>query len=123
MSDNIGEIRHLNDLARRCPQSVNATWVITQGVLAILRGKDNLAAAHATALRVNQLRTAIATFAKFTESNDPYGEHDFGAFELFGAKMFWKIDYFHPEHDSHAPIASNIELCRRVLTVMLAEEY
>jgi hypothetical protein len=27
-------------------------------------------------------------------NNDPYGEHDFGSFELAGEKFFWKIDYY-----------------------------
>jgi hypothetical protein len=42
---------------------------------------------------------------------------------LFGARLFFKIDYYHPDHDTLAPVPGNIELCRRVLTVMLAEEY
>jgi hypothetical protein len=31
--------------------------------------------------------------------------------------------YYHPDHDTHAPVPSNIELCRRVLTIMRADEY
>jgi Protein of unknown function (DUF3768) len=30
----------------------------------------------------------------FNTNNDPYGEHDFGSFELAGEKFFWKIDYY-----------------------------
>ena len=37
---------------------------------------------------------AVASFAAFTEDNDPYGEHDFGAFHLSGDKLFWKIDTY-----------------------------
>lgn len=73
--------------------------------------------------RVAQLRAAIASFSDFTEGNDPYGEHDFGALEFFGAKLLWKNDYCRPKHDTHAPVRGNIELCGRVLTVMLAAEY
>ena len=36
----------------------------------------------------------VATFDAFTEDNDPYGEHDFGSFDLCGRRFFWKIDYF-----------------------------
>ena len=37
----------------------------------------------------------VKAFDKFTEANDPYGEHDFGAIEMMGAgKVFWKIDYY-----------------------------
>jgi uncharacterized protein DUF3768 len=30
----------------------------------------------------------------FNTNDDPYGEHDFGSFELAGEKFFWKIDYY-----------------------------
>ena len=36
----------------------------------------------------------VATFDAFTHHNDPYGEHDFGSFELCGRKFFWKIEYY-----------------------------
>jgi hypothetical protein len=124
MTDHTADIRRLNDLARTRPETVNATWVMTQGVFALVAGEDDTpTAVHAAVARVAQLRNALASFAAFTEGNDPYGEHDFGTVELFDAKLFWKIDYYHPDHDTHAPVPSNIELCRRVLTVMLAEEY
>ncbi|MGB5863688.1 MAG: DUF3768 domain-containing protein, partial [Sulfitobacter sp.] len=41
--------------------------------------------------------TKVRTFDEFTEDNDPYGEHDFGAFQQASAgKIFWKIDYYAP---------------------------
>lgn len=55
---------------------------------------------------------SVREFNTFTEDNDPHGEHDFGAFECLGVKMFWKID----DHGG----MDGFEL---VLTVMLAEEY
>ena len=48
----------------------------------------------------------------FTEDNDPWHEHDFGAFEYKGEKMFWKIDDYHGNEGYDL-----------VLTVMLASEY
>ncbi len=42
---------------------------------------------------------------------------------FFDQRLFFKIDYFHPDHDTLAPVPSSIELCRRVLTIMLAQEY
>ena len=64
-----------------------------------------------------------ATFDQFTEDNDPYGEHDFGSFELCKRKFFWKIDYYDRamEHGSEDP--SDPKQTTRVMTVMLAEEY
>jgi hypothetical protein len=35
----------------------------------------------------------VATFNQFTSDIDPYGEHDFGFFELVGRTFYWKIDY------------------------------
>ena len=34
--------------------------------------------------------------------NDPYGEHDFGAFEFDGKTIIWKIDYYDPAFEYHA---------------------
>ena len=69
------------------------------------------------------LRATLAAFNHWPKGNDPYEEHDFGAFDLFGERLFFKIDYYHPDHDTLAPVPSSIELCRRVLTIMLADEY
>ncbi len=54
----------------------------------------------------------VKEFAIFTGDNDPWREHDFGAFEFKGEKMFWKIDNYNGNE--------GYEL---VLTVMLASEY
>ena len=44
-------------------------------------------------------------FKAFTADNDPCGEHDFGAFDHQGQRIFWKIDYYAPdmEHGSEDP--------------------
>lgn len=63
----------------------------------------------------------IRRFNQFTEENDPYGEHDFGAVYWLGEKVFWKIDYYDQALKyGEDPLSSK---CRRVLTVMLASEY
>jgi hypothetical protein len=38
----------------------------------------------------------VHRFDKFTEDNDPHGEHDFGSFRVAGVceTIFWKIDYY-----------------------------
>ena len=67
------------------------------------------------------LLRAIRYFADFNEDNDPYGEHDFASIQWNGGKVFWKIDYYNPELTCFEnPLSPT---CRRVMTVMLAEEY
>jgi len=125
MSDLTHHTQRLNDLARTRPETVNATWHITRGVAHLLTDENPPAdqpEAYAPE-RAAALRDALALFNDWDSGNDPYGEHDFGALELFGARLFFKIDYYHPENDTLAPVPSNIDLCRRVLTVMLADEY
>ncbi len=66
---------------------------------------------------------AIREFRAFDENNDPYGEHDFGAIEVEGDELFWKIDYFDPTVTFHAEDPACARTTVRVLTIMLAEEY
>ena len=119
MTDHTALTRRLNDMTRTQPSIVNATWVMTRGVAALLTDDAD----KPDPARLTALRTALATFDYWPEDNDPYAEHDFGAFDFLGERLFFKIDYYHPDHDSHAPVPSSIELCRRVLTLMLADEY
>lgn len=72
---------------------------------------------------LQRLLEQVAQFDAFTEDNDPYGEHDFGAVELQGERYFWKIDYYDGSltYGSHDP--ADTELTVRVLTIMHASEY
>lgn len=65
----------------------------------------------------------VMRFDASTPDNDPYGEHDFGAFEHKGQKLFWKIDYYAPDmaHGSEDPADPARTVC--VLTIMFADEY
>ena len=70
---------------------------------------------------VGDIYTAVRNFSRFTEDNDPYGEHDFGSFTVAGNKVFWKIDYYDQQLQYGSdPLDPE---CRRVITIMLAEEY
>ena len=98
------KIANLNDTARRNMEGC----VVSRGVAERY-------------LQMNEIFVAVRDFADFNEDNDPYGEHDFGSFELSGYKFFWKIDYYQADDDTWCdPLDSE---CRRVLTIMLAEEY
>ncbi len=65
----------------------------------------------------------VRAFDNFTQDNDPYGEHDFGSFEYQAQTIFWKIDYYalDMQHGSEDP--ANAAITKRVLTILLAEEY
>lgn len=102
-------IRDLNDAARA---TMRFSFVYaTVGVRAL--------SDEAAALAVEHVRR----FDAFTSDNDPYGEHDFGGFELVGEKLFWKIDYYDRQLKAGSPDPSDPAVTARVLTIMLASEY
>jgi Protein of unknown function (DUF3768) len=106
-------IRALNDEMRTAgplTQSANR-WVFTAGVLAL---GDNEAAAAVE---------RVMDFAEFDDDNDPYGEHDFGAFDLAGQRLFWKIDYYDRAMEGGSPDPTDGSVTVRVLTTLLASEY
>lgn len=99
------KIAQLNDAARS-----NATnYMATRGIMSL----DEVA--------ISEAFVGVQQFSRFTEDNDPYGEHDFGSFKVAGEKVFWKIDYYTQDLSGWCdPLDPD---CRRVITVMLAEEY
>ena len=72
---------------------------------------------------INLVFDALRSFNSFSEDNDPYGEQDFGAMQVDGEKVFWKIDCYDLSMTAHSPNAANPGVTKRVLTVMLAGEY
>jgi len=69
------------------------------------------------------IREKVETFEVFTPDNDPHGEHDFGAFEHNGERIFWKIDYYDATLTQGSEDPSDPSQTVRVLTIMLASEY
>lgn len=70
-----------------------------------------------------QVLNLVKTFNAFSEDNDPYGEHDFGAFDFNGERIFWKIDYYDKSMQFGSEDPADPEVTERVMTVMLAREY
>ncbi len=66
---------------------------------------------------------AVRTFSEFTADNDPYGEHDFGVFQIGEERLFWKIDYYDLSLEYGSKDPADTSQTKRVLTIMLAEEY
>ncbi len=66
---------------------------------------------------------AVRAFDRFDADNDPFGEHDFGAVEIAGERVLWKIDAYDRSLRLHSPDAADPAVTCRVLIIMLAEEY
>lgn len=66
---------------------------------------------------------AVRSFTDFTGGNDPYGEHDFGSFEVAGDTFYWKIDYYDLDCQFGSEDPTDPEKTTRVLTIMFAAEY
>jgi hypothetical protein len=71
----------------------------------------------------SEVLKAVREFSQFDKCNDPYGEHDFGAFELANLTVFWKVDYYGPDMDGGSEDPSDPTKTTRVLTIMRADEY
>jgi Protein of unknown function (DUF3768) len=88
------------------------------GRIMIMRGVEALGP-----VIVGQLIHCLQTYDHFDEGDDPYGEHDFGAFDHKGSEFFWKIDYYDLGLTFGSEDPSDPAKTTRVLTLMLAEEY
>ena len=71
----------------------------------------------------HQALALVRTLRRFTEDNDPHGEHDFGSFDHDGERIFWKIDYYDAACEFGSEDPAEPAKTTRVLTIMLAEEY
>ncbi|MBS0251609.1 MAG: DUF3768 domain-containing protein [Proteobacteria bacterium] len=102
-------IRELNDQLRQS---------LTGGRIMMTSGVEALGQSV-----VSQLLDLLRRYNQFDEGSDPYGEHDFGAFDHGGQKFFWKIDCYDLSMQFHSEDASDPNKTVRVLTLMLACEY
>lgn len=109
LTDKGEAIRTLNDLLRQ--RGLGGRVVVTAGVRALGDGMLPL------------VQRAVAQFDAFGEDNDPHDEHDFGAVQVHGHRLFFKIDYFDADLQYHSLDPSDPAVTCRVMTLMLAEEY
>ena len=119
-------IARLNDMARQAI-GVACTAVATVGFRSLPNADQS------------QVRELIETFDAFDEDNDPHGERDFGCvYQLCDGRwtterprvrddererVFWKFDYYDRDLRFGSEDAANPAVTRRVLTIMLADEY
>jgi hypothetical protein len=72
----------------------------------------------------DEIITKVREFADFSEDNNPYGERDFGSIDQPGTgKVFWKIDYYDTTMTMGSEDPADPARTRRVLTILLAEEW
>ena len=116
----------LNDRARQA-MGVACTLVATVGFRSLPEVDQS------------RVRELIETFDAFDEDNDPRGERDFGTIYQLGdgcwtterprlsederERVFWKLDYYDRDLRFASDDAADPAVTRRVLTVMLSDEY
>lgn len=126
MREQTARIARLNDMARQA-MGVTCTAVATAGFRSLPDADQSC------------VRELIETYDAFTEDNDPYGERDFGTiYQLADGqwtterprlredereRVFWKIDYYDRDMRFASEDAANPAVTRRVLTIMLSDEY
>ena len=87
----------------------------------------------------SHVRELIETYDTFDEDNDPHGERDFGTIYQLGdgrwtterprvsederERVFWKIDCYDRDLRFASKDAADPAVTRRVLTIMLSDEY
>jgi Protein of unknown function (DUF3768) len=119
-------IARLNDHARRA-MGVACTAIATVGFRSLPDADQS------------SVRELIETFDAFTEDNDPHGERDFGTiYQLADGRwtterprlredererVFWKLDYYDRQMEFASEDAADPAITRRVLTIMLSDEY
>ena len=119
-------IARLNDRARSA-MGVACTAVATVGFRSLPEADQS------------QVRELVETYDAFTEDSDPHGERDFGAVYQLGdgrwttdrprvrdderERVFWKLDYYDRDLRFGSEDPANPAVTRRVLTIMLAQEY
>ena len=109
MDSNTARIAALNDELRQ--NFAEGIAVMTPGIAAL--GAEAVA----------RIVKTIAVFDDFCHANDPHEEHDFGGFDADGHTILFKIDYYDESLTYHSPDPADPAVTKRVITIMLAEEY
>ena len=110
MSRKSAEIRRLNDCFRKNPALLGRV-MLTSNVNA--RGWPF----------AQKCLDSVKAYDAFTNDNDPHREHDFGAFEVDGVELFWKIDCYDHNMEYGSEERWNPAATVRVLTIMERTEY
>ena len=109
MDSKTARIAALNDKLRQ--NFAEGLAVMTPGIAAL--GAEAVA----------RIVKTIAVFDDFCHANDPHEEHDFGGFDADGHTILFKIDYYDESLSYHSLDPADPSVTKRVITIMLAEEY
>lgn len=105
------EFRRSYGLSPRVPGRI----VMTPGVAAF------------DALVMMKIQSAIILFNDFTKDNDPYDEHEFGAFVINvngqDTTIWFKIDLYDLNYEAGSEQRDDVNQTRRVMTILLPSEY
>jgi hypothetical protein len=66
---------------------------------------------------------AVASDTRFSEGNDPYGDHTFGTVTVSAEKLFWKVDLYDVDFKYGSERPFDPSVTQRVLTIMCPSEY
>ena len=102
-------IRALNDELRKT--GAGGKTYLTPGIIA--KGADFIA----------KVTAAVQAFDAFTDDNDPWQEHDCATLDVDGETVMFKIEYYDENMEYGSPDPADPHVTRRVLTILLAEEY
>jgi hypothetical protein len=104
-------IAQLNDDMRRNPRGPGKRTVVTRGI--------NFEGAEL----IRRALAAVAAFDTFTSGNNVHRERDYGAFQLDGHDLMFKIDYYDVDGLYASEDPSDPAQTLRVMTIMFASEY
>jgi hypothetical protein len=106
---NTSRIAALNDQLRR--DGIGGAVVLTNGIQSLEPHKRRA------------VIKAVSTFDAFTEANDPWHEHDCATLTVAGVRAMFKIDYYDRTMTRGSEDPGDPKVTRRVMTILLAEEY
>jgi hypothetical protein len=104
MDSKTARIRALNDELRQ--NFTDGIAVMTPGIAAL--GAEAVA----------RIVKTVAVFDDFCHANDPHEEHDFGAFDADGHRVFFKIEYYDESLTYHSPDPADPSVTKRVITII-----
>ncbi|GFZ79714.1 hypothetical protein GCM10011531_07030 [Aquaticitalea lipolytica] len=120
MNYNTKLLAEQNDMFRKHIGMLEADTIEVKGKYCMTQGVANLT-------NFQKLDTLIKLweYNDFSVEEDVYNEHSFGRITLDENKqdILWKIDYFDTNYEYGSEDPSNLNITRRVLTVMLPSEY